>query len=214
MKYKLVIFDLDGTILNTLEDLTDSLNFALSCSGYPNHSIDAVRSFVGNGIKNLIKKAMPKEKTETEIQNVHKVFTDYYKIHCANKTAPYPGIIDIIKKLRKVNIKTAVISNKADYAVQNLCKKYFDGMFDYAAGERESIAKKPAPDAVFEVLHKLNINKTDTVIIGDSEVDILTAKNAGVDCIAVAWGFRDVNVLKEYGANIIIKTPKELLNIL
>lgn len=148
MKYKLVIFDMDGTILNTLEDLTDSTNATLEHFGYPVHSIEDVRHFVGNGIRKLIERAVPSGLSTERIDEVHRYFLDYYAKHCADKTKPYDGILDLIRTLRKEGCKTAVVSNKADMAVQELCKDYFDGLFDFAVGEREGVRRKPAPDAV------------------------------------------------------------------
>ena len=154
MKYKLVIFDMDGTILNTLEDLTDSTNATLEHFGYPVHSIEDVRHFVGNGIRKLIERAVPSGLSTERIDEVHRYFLDYYAKHCADKTKPYDGILDLIRTLRKEGCKTAVVSNKADMAVQELCKDYFDGLFDFAVGEREGVRRKPAPDAVEHVLEK------------------------------------------------------------
>lgn len=214
MRYKLAVFDMDGTILDTLDDLTDSVNFALSKSGFSKHTREEVCSFVGNGIRKLIERAVS-EGTETAvIDKVHSDFTEYYKTHCADKTRPYNGIIELLEKLREAGCKTAVVSNKADYAVQELCRQYFDGLFDAAAGERKGISKKPAPDSVFEILRQLGTEKADAVYIGDSDVDIETAHNAGMDSIIVDWGFRKREFLKEHGAECIVSNTKEIAEII
>lgn len=212
MKYQLAIFDMDGTILNTLEDLADSVNYALSCSNYPTRTLDEVRNFVGNGIRKLIERAVPAGTSPEELEQVYADFTAYYSKHCYDKTKPYSGIMETIQNLRKQGIKTAVVSNKADYAVQILCKQYFDGLFDYAVGEQTGVQRKPAPDSVNMVLDKLKITRKNAVYIGDSDVDIDTAGNAEMDCISVDWGFRAPSFLQEHGAKIMVSSPEELLN--
>lgn len=213
MNKKLIIFDMDGTILNTLDDLADSLNYALDYCGYPGHSLSEVRSFVGNGIRRLIERSLPTDISVKEIDKVHTVFTEYYKIHCADKTVPYDGIPELLLALRNAGYLTAVVSNKADYAVQELCLHYFEGLFDAAVGERSGIQRKPAPDSVYAVMEKLQIEKEQAVYIGDSEVDIATAKNAGIYNISVEWGFRDPDFLIMQGAEHIVSTPQELQQI-
>lgn len=211
VKYKLAIFDLDGTILNTLEDLADSTNYALSAYHMPEHTMDEVRWFVGNGIHKLIERAVPKASNADTIEQVFTTFKEYYKDHCAVKTRPYNGIMELLQNLREQGMFTAVVSNKGDFAVQILCEDYFPGMFDFAVGEREGIRRKPAPDSVLAVLEKFQISKDEAVYIGDSEVDIQTAANAGMKEIAVTWGFRPETFLKENGADCIVHTPEELL---
>lgn len=211
MKYRLAIFDLDGTILNTLEDLADSTNYALSVHNMPERTIDEVRRFVGNGIHKLIERAVPQGSTDEQIERVFVTFKEYYKDHCAVKTRPYDGIMELMKTLREKEVLTAVVSNKGDFAVQILCKDYFPGLFDFAVGEREGIRRKPAPDSVLAVLEQFHISKEDAVYIGDSEVDIQTAENAGMKEIAVTWGFRSEDFLKENGAGCLAHTPEELL---
>lgn len=212
--YKLAVFDMDGTILDTLEDLKDSTNFALEKCGYPMRSYDEVRRFVGNGIRKLIERAVPEGLTVEQIDRVHEVFTEHYKVHCADKTKAYDGIKPLLEKLRASGVKTAVVSNKADYGVQELCKEYFDGLFDYAVGEREGIRRKPAPDAVNEALRVLGIDKSEAVYIGDSDVDFETAKNAELPCISVLWGFRDEEFLREKGATLFVRDPAEIYDII
>jgi len=214
MKYKLAIFDLDGTLLDTLEDLADSANYVMRSFGHPERTLADVRSFVGNGIRKLLERSAPKNTPSEEIDRMFELFKEYYGVHCADKTKPYDGIMELLEKLKKQNIKLAVVSNKADYAVKALCEQYFCGYFDEVVGERVGIARKPAPDTVLEVLKNLQVEKSQAVYIGDSEVDVQTAQNAKMDCIAVDWGFRDVDVLKEAGAETIVSTQAELLKYL
>ena len=213
MKYMIAIFDLDGTILNTLEDLADSTNYALKTCGYPERTMDEVRQFVGNGIRKLMERAVPEGIPVEEIDRVHETFTAHYKVHCADKTRPYDGIMELLQNLKKDGCKLAVVSNKADYGVQELCKQYFDGVFDFAVGEREGIRKKPAPDSVNEVLKTLGCSRDRAVYIGDSDVDIQTAANAQMDHIIVEWGFRDVPFLIAKGAKVLVEKPEEILEI-
>lgn len=213
MKYMIAIFDLDGTILNTLEDLSDSTNYALKTYGYPERTMDEVRQFVGNGIRKLMERAVPEGTPVEEIDRVHETFTAHYKVHCADKTRPYDGIMELLQNLKKDGCKLAVVSNKADYGVQELCKQYFDGVFDFAVGEREGIRKKPAPDSVNEVLKTLGCSRDRAVYIGDSDVDIQTAANAQMDHIIVEWGFRDVQFLISQGAKVLVEKPEEILEI-
>lgn len=211
MNYKIAIFDLDGTILNTIEDLADSTNYVLKQNGMPERTLEEINSFVGNGIRKLIERAVPADTTEETIDKVYKEFSNYYKKHCADKTKPYEGITEVIEELRKRDIKTAVVSNKADFAVQILCRDYFPGLFDCCVGDREGQKRKPYPDSVNDVLKKFEIDKEEAVYIGDSDVDIDTARNASMDGITVSWGFRGEEFLRKCGANVIVKEPKELL---
>lgn len=210
MKCELAIFDLDGTLLNTLDDLADSVNHALGLSGFPEREVREVKGFVGNGIRKLIERSVPEDATEGQKEKVYRDFTEYYRIHCADKTAAYGGVCELLKRLRAGGVQTAVVSNKADYAVQELCGKFFGGLLDLAVGERDGISKKPAPDMVDLVLQRQGISRERAVYIGDSEVDLATAANAGLTCILVGWGFRDVGFLKELGAEIVVSTAEEL----
>ncbi len=212
MKHSLAIFDLDGTILYTLVDLKNSMNFTLKKFGFPERTLDEVRRFVGNGIRNLIIRAAPKGTDEKTIDEMFEVFNEHYAVHCNDNTKSYDGIDELLKKLKEQKVKTAVVSNKADYAVQTLVKKYFDGLFDYAVGEKQGVRKKPCPDSVNEVLRVLDTPKEAAVYIGDSEVDVATAKNAQMDCIAVDWGFRDRDVLINSGATLIVSDAAALYN--
>lgn len=210
MKYKLAIFDLDGTILDTLEDLTDSTNYVLSANGYPIHTIDEVRRYVGNGIYLLIKRALPNGTDEKEIQRLFEQFVSYYKDHCAIKTKPYDGIKDLLVSLKEKDIKRAVVSNKGDFAVKILIDKYFLDLFEISVGQKDGVRKKPYPDSVNEVLKELDCKNQEAVYIGDSEVDIQTAINANMDCISVSYGFRSKEFLKENKARLIVDDVKEL----
>lgn len=214
MKYRLAIFDLDGTILNTLEDLTDSTNYALVENGFDKRTLQEVKRFVGNGIGRLIERAVPSGTSSDITKKVLQDFTEHYGIHCADKTKPYEGIQTLIEELREEGYLTAVVSNKADFAVQELCEQYFKGMFDYVVGEKENIRRKPSPDAVFDVLKRLGVELSKSVYIGDSEVDVQTAKNAGIDIISVSWGFRERQYLKEQGADVIVDSMSALKNLL
>ncbi len=212
MRYDLILFDLDGTILDTLEDLKESANFALRAEGFPERTLQEIRAFVGNGIRKLMERIVPADASEADIQRVHTQFTAHYSIHCADHTKPYDGILQMMTALRGVGCKLAVVSNKADYAVQALCKQYFGSLLDAAAGEQMPLyEKKPSPDLVNLILERLNVPRERAVYIGDSDVDIQTARNAQMDCIAVDWGFRDRAFLKEHGAQIIVSNTQELL---
>ncbi|MGN1144706.1 MAG: HAD family hydrolase [Anaerovoracaceae bacterium] len=213
-KYKLAIFDLDGTLLETLEDLHDSTNHALTSLGLPPRTLDEVRRFVGNGIHKLIERAVPAGSSIETVDQVFEEFKKWYAVHCNDKTHAYDGIEDMLLALRKVGVRTAVVSNKADFGVQTLCKTYFSDLLDVAVGQREGIRLKPAPDSVNEVLRLLDIRREDAVYIGDSDVDIDTARNAGMDCISVTWGFRSREFLREHGAEILADKPAELEQIL
>lgn len=211
---KAVIFDLDGTLLNTLDDLADSTNYALSRFGYPTRTIEEVRQFVGNGVAKLIERAIPEGKNNPNFEKCLAIFKENYAQNMYNKTAPYNGIIEMLSNLKSKGIKIAVVSNKFDLAVKELCKKYFEGFIDFAAGENEAqgIRKKPAPDTVISVLNEFNFAPEDAVYVGDSDVDIMTAKNSKMSCISVTWGFRDEKFLLENGATILINAPSEIYN--
>lgn len=210
---KMLIFDMDGTILYTLEDLMNSTNYALLEYGYPIRTLDEVRQFVGNGIHKLVERAVPEGTPKDRIEDVFETLEKHYKIHCMDTTKPYNGIIDLLKKLREKGFQTAVVSNKVDFAVQDLVDDFFRGLFDIAIGEREGVRKKPAPDSVYEVMKAFHLAKEDVVYIGDSDVDFETAKNAGVDYILVEWGFRDRSFLESLGASVFAKKPEDILNL-
>ena len=209
-KYETVIFDLDGTLLNTLEDLCDSTNFALTQFGYKKRTLAEVRSFVGNGIGKLIERALPQGLDNSDYSAVLACFKAHYALNCNNKTKAYDGINGLLNELKRRGMKVAVVSNKIDSAVNELCERYFEGYFSVAIGEKENIRRKPAPDSVFAAMNRLNAEKRSTVYVGDSEVDVQTAKNAGIDLIAVSWGFRSKNELIKLGNFNIAATAEEL----
>lgn len=210
---KTVIFDLDGTLLDTLEDLTDSVNVTLEYMNYPTRTLEEIRSFVGNGMRQLINHAVPSGTSEVKIEEAFDYFCKYYFAHCNEKTKPYSGIHELLNELVRRNYKLAVVSNKRDEAVKELCCRYFD-MIEVVSGDKPGIKRKPAPDGVEYVLKQLDCEKNDAVYVGDSEIDILTARNAGVDCISVTWGFRTERELLDNGAVNLIFEPNELLRLL
>ena len=213
-KYLLAVFDMDGTILNTIDDLTDATNHALKACGYPVHTVDEVRFYVGNGIAKLIERATPAGTSDEMRKKVRSEFMDYYSVHSADKTGPYPGIGELLKALRAAGVKTAVVSNKPDVAVRDLVVRYFDGLFDAAVGDMEGQRTKPAPDMCNKVFEKLGIGPGDAVYIGDSDTDIQTARNSGTDEILVSWGFRGRDFLEEHGAKCICDTTDEVYDII
>ncbi|MBQ7171901.1 MAG: HAD-IA family hydrolase [Clostridia bacterium] len=211
---KAAVFDLDGTILDTLDDLADSLAAVLHSAGLPERTWEETRRFVGNGIRLLIERAVPPGTDEKKTDEVYAAFLSYYGAHCAEKTAPYPGIAETLAALRRAGIRTAVVSNKADAPVKTLVARYFPSLFDAAVGEREGIRRKPAPDSLFEVIRLLGVSPGETVYIGDSDVDIETAKNAGIPCLSVTWGFRSRDFLCRHGAGKLVDRPEELIALL
>lgn len=213
MKYKAVIFDMDGTILNTLEDLKNATNYSLRQFGMPERSLEEVRMFVGNGIKKLVERAVPSGTSEEKIAQVFDVFLEYYEIHSADNTSPYPGILELVEKLKESGIKTAVSTNKADVPAQELGREYFNGIFDLIVGQQDGLKVKPAPDSVNKILSILDIQKKDAIYIGDSDVDVQTAKNSGLDFIGVSWGFRGREFLEKNGAKNIVDNANEILDL-
>ena len=208
---KAVIFDLDGTILDTLADLTVSVNYALAQFSCPPRTKQEVRSFLGNGMKRLLTLSAPTITDPAAFQKLYDTFAAHYKMHCLDNTFPYKGIPELLQELRDAHVKTAVVSNKGDFAVQEIISARFPGLFDYVVGERPGISRKPAPDTVLEALRQLNAPKETAVYIGDSDVDIDTARNCGMPSISVLWGFRDHDFLMAHGATTLISRPKELL---
>jgi phosphoglycolate phosphatase len=209
-----IIFDLDGTLLNTLDDLHDSINYVLNKVGYPLRSIDEIRSFVGNGIELLMNRAVPIGTAPKDIIKCLQLFREYYANHMENKTRPYDGIHELLISLKAEGYQLAIVSNKFDSAVKALCKTYYDPLIQIAIGESPEVAKKPAPDSVYTALSALGSKKEQAIYVGDSEVDVQTAHNAGLKCIGVTWGFRNREVLESVGADSIIDKPSELLKYL
>lgn len=216
MKTEAIIFDLDGTLLNTLEDLADSTNFALDKLSYPPHTTEEIKSFVGNGVAKLIERAIPNGRKNPDFDKCLNIFKKHYSQNMYNKTKPYDNIINLLTELKNKNYKLAVVSNKFDSAVKELCEKYFPDLIDIAIGENEAmgIKKKPAPDTVLQVLDILKIDSHQAIYVGDSDVDIMTAKNSNMRCISVTWGFRDREFLIKNNAEIIIDKPKEIIDYL
>lgn len=207
---KLVVFDMDGTILNTLDDLKDTLNYALGQYHFPARTLEETRAFVGNGIHKLIERAVPEGTDAQTVEKVFDTFLEYYQIHCMDQTRPYPGIVSLLQSLKEAGLLTAVVSNKADAAVQELCERFFPGLFDFAVGEHEGVQKKPAPDMVQLALRTLGTQASDAVYVGDSDVDLATAKNSGLDSIIVTWGFRDREFLESQGVDVFADTPQKV----
>lgn len=211
---KTVIFDLDGTLLYTLEDLKDSVNFALSKFHYPQKNLEEIRNFVGNGVKVLMELSIPQGINNENFNECLAIFKTHYAQNMYNKTKPYDGIIEMLENLQQQGFRTAVVSNKFDLATKELCKKYFAEKIEIAIGESENIRKKPAPDSIFKVMEILNSNKNSTYFVGDSEVDIQTAQNANIKCISVTWGYKDKEFLLKNGAKFLANSPKEILEII
>lgn len=211
MKHEAVIFDLDGTLVDTLDDLTDSVNFALLSFGFPERNREEVRSFVGNGVRRLIYLSVPAGTDEETSEKCLDVFREHYKNNSRNKTKPYDGITETLDKLNEAGIKTAVVTNKMQSAAKDIVEFYFGSRITLTVGQVDGVAQKPNPDGVLLVLKELGVEKEKAVYVGDSEVDCLTAQNAGVACIGVTWGFRSAKTLKESGAKIIVDEPLDIL---
>lgn len=209
-KYKTYIFDLDGTLLSTLADLAASTNYALRTHHMPERSIDEVRRFVGNGVKKLIERAIPDGLNNPLFEETFATFRQHYMQHNLDTTQPYPGIMQLLEQLKAEGKNIAVVSNKFYAATRELCRHFFGDLVPVAIGEREDIRKKPAPDTVIEALRELGVDKEGAVYIGDSDVDIMTAKNSGMPCVSVLWGFRDKEFLLEHGAKTLISKPEEM----
>ena len=213
MKYDTYIFDLDGTLLDTLTDLAASVNYALRTHGMPEHSIDDVRRFVGNGVRKLMERAIPNGEANPDFEATFATFREHYMHHSLDTTQPYPGISEALAELKAKGCRLAVVSNKMMAATVELCRHFFPDTIEVAIGEHEAegIRKKPAPDTVFAALRELGVNKSGAVYVGDSDVDVQTAANSGLPCISVLWGFRDRDFLIQHGAKTFISAPSELL---
>ena len=212
--YSTYIFDLDGTLLDTLADLAASCNYALRTHGMPEHSIDDVRRFVGNGVRKLMERAIPDGEANPDFEATFATFREYYMHHSLDTTKPYLGIMDTLVELKARGCRLAVVSNKMMAATVELCKHFFPDTIEVAIGENEAegIKKKPAPDTVLAALKQLGVSGEDAVYVGDSDVDLATARNSGLPCISVLWGFRDRDFLLDHGATTFITSPKELLD--
>ena len=213
-RYDTVIFDLDGTLLNTLEDLTDAVNYVMKEYQYPQRTIEEVRRFVGNGIRRLMEQAVPENVSEAEFERAFEDFKRYYTEHCQIKTCAYDGIMPLLKCLYKGGYAMAIVSNKNHGAVCELNDLYFKQYIETAIGQKDGIRKKPAPDTVLQALKELGKDKETAIYVGDSEVDFATAKNTGMDCVLVTWGFRTMEELSEFQPTAFIDLPEQLLNVL
>ena len=214
MKYDAIIFDLDGTLLDTLRDLRVSVNYALALNGYQERSLEEIRTFVGNGVRNLMTKALPGGQENPDFERIFSDFKAHYAVHFRDLTQPYDGILELTDELALRGLRMAIVSNKSDAEVKKLNEIFFGGKFDSAIGERPGVSRKPAPDSVLATLETLGIEKKRAVYVGDSEVDVRTARNADLDCIAVTWGFRTREELLEAGATVLIDKPLDILNLL
>jgi phosphoglycolate phosphatase len=210
---KLVVFDLDGTLINSLEDLADSANHVLIQHGFPTHPVDAYRYFVGDGVRKLIERILPEEEqTDTRIEQCKAEFVAYYKIHMEDKTSVYPGITELLKVLKERGLKIAVATNKVHVAVAPLMAKYFPGIhFDSLIGQREGVPVKPAPQIMYDILKETGCQPSEALHVGDTATDMQLAHNAGVESVGVLWGYRPLEELQEAGADHIIRVPEELL---
>lgn len=209
-----VIFDLDGTLLNTLGDLRAATNHALEVRGLPPHSMEEIRQFIGNGIRLLICRAMPEGTPEAEIDAALDDFKAYYAAHIHDRTVPYDGIPQLLTALRKRGIQVAVLSNKIDSASQQLIEYFFPGKTDVVFGEHVGVPRKPDPTSCRMVMQQLGVQPEQVLYVGDSGTDMQTAKNAGLYAVGVTWGFRSKEVLLEYGADVLVHRPEQILQIL
>lgn len=209
-----VIFDLDGTLINSLGDLHACFNYAITQFGYPARTLDEIKSFVGNGITKAIERALPCKVSSEELNKIVSLFKNYYKEHMTELSFPYDGIISMLAELKEKDYKLAIVSNKFDDAVKGLCKQYFDNYIKVAIGEGCGIEKKPNPIGVYKAIKELDSNIENAVYVGDSDVDIQTAKNAGIPCISILWGFRDKDFLIKNGAELFANSPNDIIKII
>ena len=212
MKYNAVLFDLDGTLLDTLADLRDGVNLALENHGYPVRSTEEIRAFVGNGARQLMRLALPEGTAEDEVETILAEYLDWYAVNFCVKAAPYDGVKAVVDALVEGGVKVAVVSNKPDATTKKLGEMFFPGL--PAFGQRDDIPKKPAPEMVWRAMETLGVTAEEAVYVGDSEVDVATARNAGLPLVAVSWGFRTVAQLREAGAETIVHTAEELFSAL
>ena len=212
---RLIVFDLDGTLLNSLEDLADSANWVLEQHGFPTHPVDAYRYFVGDGVRKLIERILPQEeRTEARIEQCRQEFVAYYKVHMEDKTSVYEGITELLVELKNRGLKIAVATNKVHIAVKPLMEKYFPKIrFDSMIGQREGVPVKPAPQIMFDILRETGCEPSEALHVGDTATDMQLAHNAGVTPVGVLWGYRPLEELQEAGAKFIIEKPEELLGL-
>lgn len=210
MRYKAVLFDMDGTVLDTLGDLTNAVNHVLSLYGMPDRAPREVAGFLGNGAAHLLAKSVPAGTSEETLAEMLRVYQPWYDSHCAILTAPYPGILPMMEALREAGVRQAVISNKQDSAVRQLAEQHFPDLLEVAVGESATVRRKPNPDAVLAALREMHVAREDAVYVGDTEVDLRTAENAGLTCAAVGWGFRSEEQLRAAGAGHVFQSADEL----
>lgn len=213
MKFNTIIFDLDGTLINTLEDLMNSVNFALEKYNFPHRNLEEIQSFVGNGVKKLVELSSPEDTSKKVVAKLLEIFKEHYKENSMVKTAPYEGIIEMLDEVNKAGIKTAVVTNKMQDAAIDVVRHYFGDRIEGVIGQVDGLPQKPAPDGVWKAIEKLGSKLEDSIYIGDSEVDCATAHNANLPIIGCTWGFRDKSVLEENNAEYIIDKPCEILTI-
>jgi phosphoglycolate phosphatase len=211
MAYTSVIFDMDGTLLDTLEDLCISINHALALHGLPERERANTRRNLGNGMDYLVEHSVPQDTPPELVTQVGEDFRAHYALHASDHTRPYPGVLELLDTLEARGVRTAVVSNKGDFAVQELVRDLFAGRFGCAMGEHDGLARKPAPDMVYAAMRELGVSREGCVYVGDSEVDLATARNSQLPCISVSWGFRDRDELVEAGATTIVSSCDELL---
>lgn len=209
-KYDTVVFDMDGTLLDTLDDLAAAVNYALKEMNMPQRTREEVRCFVGNGVRRLMELSVPDGFANPRFEETFEKFRTYYTAHSNDQTKAYDGVLDLIQELKEEGYGLAIVSNKLDSAVKDLNRMYFKGIIETAIGEREGIARKPAPDTVFAALKELGKSTDTAIYVGDSDVDLATARNAGIPCISVLWGFRDKAFLEEHHAEIFAETPADV----
>lgn len=214
MRYRAVLFDLDGTLLDTAGDLAAAVNFALDKGGFPQRTVGEVRSFIGKGVRELIRRSLPQGAADALVEKTLRDFTAYYAAHATVLTAPYRGIRELLSSLRAAGFLLAVVSNKADIFVQEIVSHYFPDCFDLIMGEREGLARKPAPDMVEYALSQLGVDAEKAVYVGDMDVDIKTARAAKTPSVSVAWGFRDRAFLLSHGATAVVDNAEELQQML
>ncbi len=214
MKYDTILFDLDGTLLNTLDDLADSVNAVMQMEGYQRRTKEEIREFIGDGVKTLMERSLPQGTPEKEILRCLAMFREIYLKNMCNQTKPYEGIPSLLKRLKEMGIKVCVVSNKLDEATKEICGLYFREEVDVAIGDNLERKKKPDPDNVYEALKQLGAGKDKTLYVGDSNVDVITAKNAGLVCVGVTWGYRSRETLQEAGADYIIDEPNQLITLI
>lgn len=212
MKYSTIIFDLDGTLLNTLEDLASSVNYAMRKNGFPERTVTEVRRFIGNGVRVLIRRAAPDNITDEEYNSAYSDFKAYYAEHSRDRTRPYDGILGLLTTLKSHGYKLAIVSNKIDFAVKDLKHEFFDDVIDVAVGDSPDTQNKPAPDMVLKAVKELGSDISECVYVGDTDVDLETAHNSGMGCISVSWGYRSRAELEGYGAEVIADKADDILS--